>query len=102
MKRKYIFFLQALFIVLVAAFGFAGCKKILDVNENTNNPDHADPTLQLPTTEAAISQVVGNSFQVFGNMWAEYWTQSPLASQYKANDQYAPVATNFENPWHNQ
>jgi len=101
MKRKYKNLKQASFIVLVAAFGFAGCKKILDVNDNPNNPDHADPTLLLPTTEAAISQVVGNSFQVFGNMWAEYWTQSPLASQYKANDQYAPVATNFDNPWLN-
>jgi hypothetical protein len=101
MKRKYKNLKQALFIVLVAAFGFAGCKKFLDVNQNPNNPDHADPTLLLPTTQAAISQVIGNSFQVFGNMWAQYWTQSPLASQYKANDQYAPVGTNFDNPWLN-
>lgn len=101
MKREYKNLKQVLFIVLVAAFGFAGCKKILDVNQNPNNPDNADPTLLLPTTEAAISQVVGNSFQVFGNMWAQYWTQSPVASQYKSNDQYAPVATNFDNPWLN-
>ncbi|MDO3628616.1 SusD/RagB family nutrient-binding outer membrane lipoprotein [Mucilaginibacter sp. BT774] len=101
MKRKYKNLKRALFIVLVAAFGFSGCKKILDVNQNPNNPDHADPTLLLPTTQAAISQVVGNSFQVFGNMWAQYWTQSPVASQYKSIDQYAPVATNFDNPWLN-
>ena len=101
MKRKYKNLKRGLFIALVAAFGFSGCKKILDVNQNPNNPDHADPTLLLPTTEAAVSQVVGNSFQVFGNIWAEYWTQSPVASQYKSIDQYAPVATNFDNPWLN-
>jgi len=101
MKRKYKNLKRALFIVLVAAFGFSGCKKILDVNQNPNNPDHADPVLLLPTTQAAISQVVGNSFQVFGNIWAQYWTQSPVASQYKSMDQYAPISTNFDNPWLN-
>ena len=101
MKRKYKNLKQALFIVFVAAFGFSGCKKILDINENPNNPDNANPTLLLPTTEAAISQVIGNSFQVFGNIWAQYWTQSPVASQYKSMDQYAPIGTDFDRPWLN-
>lgn len=102
MTRKYRFNLkQALFTGLIAAVGFSGCKKFLDTNQNPNNPDTADPTLLLPTTQAAISQVVGNSFQVFGNIWAQYWTQSPLASQYKTMDQYAPVNTDFDGPWRN-
>jgi Starch-binding associating with outer membrane len=102
MKRKYRFNLkQALFIGLAAAVGFSGCKKYLDVNENPNNPDNGAPTLLLPTTEAAISQVIGNSFQVFGNIWAQYWTQSPLASQYKTLDQYSPTTDAFDNPWLN-
>jgi hypothetical protein len=102
MTRKYKLNLkQALFIGLVAAAGFSGCKKYLDTNQNPNNPDTANPTLLLPTTQAAISQVIGNSFQVFGNIWAQYWTQSPLASQYKTMDQYAPAATDFDGPWLN-
>jgi hypothetical protein len=102
MTRKYRLNLkQVLFVGLVAAAGFSGCKKYLDVNQNPNNPDTADPTLLLPTTQAAISQVVGNSFQVFGNIWAQYWTQSPLASQYKTMDQYAPTNTDFDRPWLN-
>jgi len=102
MKRKYRFNLkQALFIGLAAAVGLSGCKKYLDINENPNNPDNADPTLLLPTTEAAISQVIGNSFQVPGNMWAQYWTQSPLASQYKTFDQYSPTTETFDNAWLN-
>lgn len=101
MKRIYKNLKQALFITLVAVVVFSGCKKYLDVNQNPNNPDKADPTLLLPTTEAAISQVIGNSFQVFGNIWAQYWTQSPVASQYKSIDQYAPIGTDFDRPWLN-
>lgn len=102
MTRKYRLNLkQALFIALVAAVGFSGCKKYLDTNVNPNNPESVDPTFLLPTTQAAISQVVGNSFQVFGNIWAQYWTQSPLASQYKSIDQYSPTNTDFDNPWLN-
>jgi hypothetical protein len=102
MTRKYRLNLkQALFAVLVTAVGFSGCKKYLDINKNPNNPDSADPTLLLPTTQAAISQVIGNAFQVYGNIWAQYWTQSPVASQYKSIDQYAPVATDFDRPWLN-
>jgi hypothetical protein len=102
MTRKYRLNLkQVLFIGLVAVAGFSGCKKYLDVNQNPNNPDSVEPALLLPTTQAALSQVVGNSFQVFGNIWAQYWTQSPLASQYKTIDQYASVGTDFDGPWRN-
>jgi len=102
MTRKYKLNLkQVLFIGLVAAVGFSGCKKYLDINQNPNSPDSADPTLLLPTTQAALSQVVGNSFQIFGNIWAQYWTQSPLSSQYKSIDQYNPTTTAFDNSWLN-
>lgn len=102
MTRKYKLNLkQAIFIGLVVAAGFTGCKKYLDVNQNPNNPDNADPVLLLPTTQAALSQVVGNSFQIFGNIWAQYWTQSPLSSQYKSIDQYNPTTTAFDNSWLN-
>jgi hypothetical protein len=101
MKRKYRNLKQVFFIGLVAAVGFSGCKKFLAVNDNPNNPDNATPTLLLPTTEAAISQVIGNQFQVFGNIWSQYWTQSPVASQYKSIDQYAPLNTDFDRSWLN-
>ncbi|EHQ27638.1 SusD/RagB family nutrient-binding outer membrane lipoprotein [Mucilaginibacter paludis] len=102
MIRKYKFSLrQTLFIGLVAGVGFSGCKKFLDINQNPNNPEVVDPSLLLPTTQAAISQVVGNSFQVFGSMYAQYWTQNPQSSQYKTIDQYLSKNTDFDNPWLN-
>lgn len=102
MTKKYrINFKQVMVTMLVAAAGFSGCKKSLDVNINPNNPIGTEATLLLPPTQAAISQVIGNSFQVFGNVWAQCWTQNPSSSQYRSIDQYAPVSTDFNRPWFN-
>ena len=86
-------------IVLLLLFLNSGCKKFLDVNENPNNPVNASPQLLLPVVEASIGQVVGNNFQIYGNFWAQYWTQSPSASQYRTIDQYRLSNTAFDRPW---
>lgn len=79
--------------------GFAGCSKFLDINDNPNNPDKADPSLLLPTVEASVSQLVGNSFQVYGNFFAQYWTQNPKTSQYRVIDQYRLLNTATDRAW---
>ncbi|MGY3055020.1 hypothetical protein ACVWYG_003231 [Pedobacter sp. UYEF25] len=102
MKRKNRLNLKHVFFTaLFTAALFSGCKKYLDVNQNPNSPDNAKPELLLPTVETGISQVIGNSFQVFGNIWAQYWTQNPNSSQYKTIDQYNPVNTDFNGAWLN-
>ncbi len=90
-----------MFMIGAIGFGFTGCKKFLDVNQNPNNPDNADPNLLLPTVEAAIGQVVGNNFQITGSFYAQYWTQSTFASQYKTTDQYALTNVAFDGAWSN-
>jgi len=100
MKRKYLFSTkQVLLTIVIAAVSLSGCKKFLDVNTNPNNPDNAAPNLLLPASQAATGQIIGNYFQIFGNIWAQYWTQNPTSSQYKTYDQYNPVATAFDRPW---
>lgn len=100
MNQKYIFKTkQLLLVAIIATVGLSGCKKFLDVNENPNNPDSAAPNLLLPVSQAAIGQVIGNAFQVYGNIWAQYWTQNPTSSQYRTIDQYNPAATAFDRPW---
>jgi hypothetical protein len=96
MKTTYL--IKATFLLLLIV-SVTGCKKFLDVNENPNNPDQATPNLLLPTVEAAIGQVVGNSFQVYGNFWAQYWTQNPSSSQYRTLEQYRVTSTAFDRPW---
>ena len=86
-------------LVFVAILALTGCKKFLDVNENPNNPNTATPILLLPTVEASIGQLVGNNYQIYGNIWAQYWTQSPSSSQYRSLEQYNVTNTAFDRPW---
>lgn len=100
MKRKYLFNTkQVLLTIVIATVSLSGCKKFLDVNNNPNNPDTAAPNLLLPASQAATGQIVGNFFQIYGNMWAQFWTQNPTSSQYRSIDQYNPAATAFDRPW---
>jgi hypothetical protein len=86
-------------LVLLCVLCISGCKKFLDINQNPNNPDNADASLLLPTAEAAVGQIVGNAFQIYGGIWSQYWTQSPNSSQYKTIDQYNLANTTFDRPW---
>lgn len=90
---------KLLVLALIGTLGLTGCNKFLDINENPNNPETAAPNLLLPTVEASISQVVGNTFQVYGNIWGQYWTQNPTSSQYKAIDQYRITNTSMDRVW---
>ena len=89
--------------IITAALGTAvltGCKKdFLDINENPNSPANVNITEVLPSAELAIGHVMGNNFQIFGGIWAQYWTQNPFSSQYKTIEQYAPSANDFDSPW---
>ena len=79
---------------------FTGCKKdFLDINQNPNAPERVDIKDVLPSAELAIGHVVGNNFQIFGGIWAGYWTQNPYSSQYKTIEQYSPAASDFDSPW---
>jgi hypothetical protein len=100
MKRKYLFNTkQVLLTVVIAAASLSGCKKFLDVNQNPNSPDTAAPNLLLPASQAATGQIIGNFFQINGNMWAQYWTQNPTSSQYQTIDRYNPAATASDRAW---
>jgi hypothetical protein len=76
-----------------------GCKKFLDVNESPNSPKNATEELVLPSSQAAIGMAVGNPLQIFGGIYAQYWTQSPYSSQYKTIDQYLSNPSDFNRVW---
>jgi hypothetical protein len=100
MRNQDIFSSKQLFLLLlISTIGFTGCKKYLDVNDNPNNPDTATPALLLPTVEASVGQIIGNSFQFNGGIWAQFWTQSPTASQYRTIERYDPANSNYDRVW---
>ncbi len=86
-------------ITVVSMASVTGCKKFLDVNENPNAPKTATDNLILPSTQAAIGMVVGNNLQIFGGIYAQYWTQNPTSSQYRTIDQYRSSPSDFDHLW---
>jgi len=91
--------IKLLTLATIGALSFTGCKKFLDVNTNPNIANDPEVALVLPSSQVAIAHVMGNQFQVNGSFWAQYWTQSPLANQYKQYDQYQPSTDNYNRSW---
>jgi hypothetical protein len=83
----------------MAMIAAPGCEKFLDVNTSPNSPTTATEELLLPSTQAAIGMAVGNPLQIFGGLYAQYWTQSPFSSQYKTIDQYQSDPSDFNRVW---
>lgn len=86
-------------IALGMLMTFSGCKKYLDTNENPNLSTTATIPLLLPSAQAAIAHVLGNPLQIYGGIWAQFWTQNPTSSQYRSIDQYSVTTTAFDRPW---
>lgn len=70
--------------------GSVGCKKITDINVDPNNPaiDKASPELLMPAAVMSTAGQIGGSYAVIGGLWAQYYTQSATASQYRVIDAY--------------
>src|SRR5688500_1425885 len=86
-------------LILLCIFFLSGCKKFLDTNENPNLSPTASINLLLPTAQAAIAHDLGNPLQIYGSIWAQFWTQNPTSSQYRSVDQYSVTTTAFDRPW---
>jgi len=96
MKKVFNLYTIAFFAIAVAG---SGCKKQLDINNTPNQSTTAGPELLLPSAEVELASAMGVDMQINGSMWAQYWTQSPTASQYRSIEQYQPGASNFDRVW---
>src|SRR5262245_61791684 len=86
-------------VLAIAATSVSGCKKFLDTNYNPNLATSTAPELSLPAAQAAIGHALGNPLQIYGGIWAQFWTQNTKSSQYRSIEQYAVSTTNFDRPW---
>jgi len=100
MKRKNIA-IQLFLTGALALTTISGCKKdFYDINEpNPNFPTSVTIKELLPSAEAAIALVMGNNLQINGGLWAQFWTQTTAASQYKTMEQYNPGPQDYDRPW---
>lgn len=87
-------------LLLIGIVIGTGCKQQLDINQNPNFPTlgQGTPSLILPAAVLSTTGKVGADLAIVGGIWAQYFTQSALASQYKPVDSYnMPNTDNFVN-----
>jgi len=99
--RNIIKYSKVLFL-MSAVLLLADCKKdkFLNVNTNPNYPANVPVNLVLPTCEANIGYMVGNTLGIYGGLWSQYWTQDPTyGSQYGNFDSYLNVPNDNDNVW---
>lgn len=99
MTKKNILIRSAAGFLAALSLTISGCSKFLDINDNPNKAESADPALILPSSQAAIAMVVGCQFQIYGGIWNQYWTQNFGNSQYKSIEQYLIQGSSFDRPW---
>lgn len=85
-------------LFLTVAF-FVSCDEELDINTDPNSPEQITKGLALASAEASLMTVVGGDFTNLGGFYAQYYTQSPTASQYESIDQYNINTTYGDRPW---
>jgi hypothetical protein len=99
---KYILKYSAFFLLLCLTLLLADCNKnkFLNVNKNPNDPATVPVNLVLPTCEANIGYMIGNTLGIYGGLWAQFWTQDPTyGSQYGSFDSYLNLPTDNDNVW---
>lgn len=70
------------------------CDDFLDINTSPNEPATAPVELVFPAATGSAAYVIGGWYQILGGMWAQHWTQSTGASQYRGIDSY-DIQTDF-------
>jgi hypothetical protein len=85
--------------VIALALGASSCRKFMNVNTNPNVSQTATVQTLLPAAELYVGSSVGTDLQVIGSIWAQFWTQTPAASQYVLLEQYAPGQDQFSYAW---
>jgi hypothetical protein len=75
------------------------CDDYLDINDDPNNPSTVKATLTLPAAEMFIATTLNADYAVVGGLWAQHWTQSHVASQYRDEDRYAINRLDYQTAW---
>jgi hypothetical protein len=89
-------------IVVISFLGLilSSCNKDLDnAAINRNNPENVDIAELFPSAQQHIAYTIGNSFAIYGGVWAQYWTQGSTARQYLDNEKYIVTNANQNRPW---
>lgn len=87
------------FFAILLTVSFISCDDFLDINDDPNNPSNVDATLTLPAAQMKIATTMSADYAVVGGLWAQHWTQSHVASQYRDEDRYALTRLDYQVAW---
>ncbi|HEY0770455.1 MAG TPA: SusD/RagB family nutrient-binding outer membrane lipoprotein, partial [Sphingobacteriaceae bacterium] len=75
---------------LIAMVLVTSCEKTLDINESPNNPgiENATPEVLFPTAVISTAAGTGGQLAAVGGIWAQFYTQSATASQFRQAEAY--------------
>jgi hypothetical protein len=93
MKWKKIIFIFSIGVLCTTM----GCKKVLDINHDPNNPstDQATVPLLFPAATISTASVTGGELAIIGMLWSEFATQDVSSSQYRNFDSYNVTSTDL-------
>jgi len=84
---------------LLLVMSMVSCDDYLDINDDPNNPSTVPATLTLPAAQMFIATSINADYAVVGGLWAQHWTQSHVASQYRDEDRYAINRLDYQVAW---
>ena len=87
--------------IIVLSTAFIGCSTDLDINRDPDllDPNSAPLSAQLPAGITGIAGSEGAPLAIIGGFWAQYWTQSNAANQYKDIDNYSIGTSDYNFAW---
>ncbi len=84
---------------LLLVMSVVSCDDYLDVNDDPNNPSSVPAILTLPAAQITIATTLSADYGVVGGLWAQHWTQSHVASQYRDEDRYDLTRLDYQTAW---
>ncbi len=92
---------KLIFSILTLSSVVISCNTDLDINRNPDNldPNDAELSAQLPAGIVGLAGSEGAGMAIFGGFWAQYWTQSNTANQFKDIDNYSAGTADYNFVW---
>lgn len=84
-------------VLLLSTVGCGGDE--LDINTNPNTPTDVPKEYYISSGQASIVNTVGGELNNLGSFWAQYYTQSTGANQYRAYEEYNLDASASDDVW---
>jgi len=87
--------IEKIILSLFVTVFFASCEGFLDVNTDKTSPATAPYEMVFPAAVTSSASVIGGQYAILGSLWAQHFTQSNTANQYKVIDGYRLTSSEF-------